>query len=393
MKRMRIAAFGLLSMVAVQAPAVAQTYPMLMSLKPTAAQVGKSSVHTVNSRYSMAGTYRVLVSGTGVTGEVVKGKAAKSSTRIQIRFIVSADAMPGVRDFRLATPNGASTLGQLVIVRDPVVVEKGANNTPSQAIAVKLPATICGAIERNEDVDYFKFHAKAGQSITFHMRAMRLQDRIHDLQRHVDPIISLKNASGSTLAQSDNHYAADPLLTHRFDQDGEYYLEIRDVRYHGNTYWEYSVEATDRPYIAGVHPMGVAQGKSTPLEIVGRQLPKNRKSVVTIPGKSPLGPRSVRLKLSSGEFSNPVTVIVSDLPQTVESAGENNTPNTAQAVTVPGGSSGRSEKEADIDCYVFDAKKGERFTYSASIRSVNWLRRELLSVLLTISWRSNLSML
>ena len=50
----------------------AQTsYPMLMSLKPTAVQVGATSEHTLTSRYSMYACGKVLVSGTGVTAEVV----------------------------------------------------------------------------------------------------------------------------------------------------------------------------------------------------------------------------------------------------------------------------------------------------------------------------------
>jgi len=377
--------------------AVAQTsYPMLMSLKPAAAQVGTSSVHALSSRYSMAGAYKVLVSGAGVTGEIVKDKqdagkrkrgrrggrrGRRSTGRTRIKFTVAPDAKPGVRDFRIATPNGASTLGQLVIVRDPVVVEKGTNNTPEQANPVKLPATFCGAIERAEDVDYFKFHAKAGQSFTFHVRAMRLQDRIHDLQQHVDPIISIRNASGSTIVQSDNYYAADPLLTHRFDEDGEYFLEIRDVRYQGNNFWEYCIEAGDRPFVAAVHPMGVARGKTTSLELIGRQLPQNRRTDFQSVREKPVGnadglknrptvtgPQRIQLKLPNGELTNPVAVVVSDLSQTVEADGENNTHKTAQPVQVPGGISGRIGKEADIDCFVFEAKKGRRYSFEVMAR-------------------------
>ena len=52
--------------------AYAQTaYPMLMSLKPAAVQVGQTAEVTVNARYSMVGAYQVLISGEGVTGEVV----------------------------------------------------------------------------------------------------------------------------------------------------------------------------------------------------------------------------------------------------------------------------------------------------------------------------------
>ncbi|MFQ5733432.1 MAG: hypothetical protein ACE5KM_15955 [Planctomycetaceae bacterium] len=370
-----------LPLLLVAGAAHAQTsYPMLMSLKPTAAQLGKTSTHTVYSRYTMHGADRVLITGQGVTGEIVTpmkpvkpGAARPNLTKIQIQFTVAPNATPGVRDFRIATPNGVSTLGQLVIVRDPIVVEKGKNNTAATAQRVTLPATLCGAIERNEDVDYFKFAARAGQSLTFHVRSMRLQDRIHDLQKHADPIIAIRNAAGSTLAQSDNHFAADPLLTHRFPSDGEYVLEIRDVRYHGNTYWEYCVEVNDRPFLTTVHPMGVAKGESVELRLVGRQLPKiataqfdpaQFKPTKTLPA----GPRTVQLKLANGQLANPVTLIVSDLPQSVEQQADNNSPKTAQRVMVPGGISGRIETAADVDDFVFDAKKGETFTFEVLAR-------------------------
>ena len=100
-------------------PARAQTsYPMLMSLQPTAAQVGTDSEHEVESRYSMFGAYQVIVHGEGVTGEIITpmelGKDGKepSLTKIKVKFHIAADAIPGVRDFRIIGPTGASTLGR-----------------------------------------------------------------------------------------------------------------------------------------------------------------------------------------------------------------------------------------------------------------------------------------
>ncbi|MDE0736601.1 MAG: hypothetical protein OSB47_12305, partial [Pirellulaceae bacterium] len=236
-------------------------YPMLMSLEPVAAQVGQTSEHTVRSRYNMYGAYRVLVSGTGVTGEIVppepppekkegdakeekkaeekKEEKKPNIERMKIRFTVAPDTSPGVRDFRVATPQGVSTVGQLVIVADGVVRESGNNDKAEGANEITVPATICGVIEKAEDVDYFKFKATAGMALSFHVRCMRLQDRIHDLQKHADPMITLRTASGSTLAAVDNYFAADPWMTYQFKESGEYLLEIRDVRFQGNTYWQY----------------------------------------------------------------------------------------------------------------------------------------------------------
>ena len=55
---------------------LAQTaYPMLMSTKPVAVQVGTTGEAVVSSRYSLAGAYQVLVSGQGIKAEVIKSDA------------------------------------------------------------------------------------------------------------------------------------------------------------------------------------------------------------------------------------------------------------------------------------------------------------------------------
>ena len=47
-----------------------------------------------------------------------------------------------------------------------------------------------------EDVDYFKFRAEAGQTLTFEVYCARIQDKIHDLQKHADPMVSIHDAEG-----------------------------------------------------------------------------------------------------------------------------------------------------------------------------------------------------
>src|SRR5262245_33669327 len=158
-------------------------YPMLMSLRPVAIQAGQTAEVEVKSRYSMFGAYQVLVSGSGVSGEVVPPEVKQEDPakkpnieKLKVKFTAVADALPGVRDVRLATPQGVSTVGQLVVVRDPVIVESANNDTPPQAQQIALPATICGAIEKNEDVDYFRFQAAAGESMALLVRCARLED-------------------------------------------------------------------------------------------------------------------------------------------------------------------------------------------------------------------------
>jgi hypothetical protein len=352
------------------------SYPMLMSAKPVAVQVGTSGECTVNSRYTMHGAYQVLVTGSGVKGEVLHPPAKPEDaqkkpelTKMTVRFTAAADAAPGVRDFRVATPQGVSTVGQLVIVRDPVIAEAAKNDKPDEAQQVTLPATLCGCVEKAEDVDYWKFHAEAGQSFAFHVRAGRLEDSIHDLQNHVDPILTLRSPMGAVLASSDNFFFADPVIAHKFEAAGDYLLEIRDVRYEGNQYWEYCIEASSRPLIETTFPLAVARGQVNAPELVGFQLPSPPTATVTPPADLPLGIHNLPLTIGN-EQTDPVPLVVTDLPLMIEASGENNTFDKAQAVTVPTGVNGRLEAEADVDCYSFEAKKGETFSFEIVARRV-----------------------
>ncbi|MEZ6124681.1 MAG: hypothetical protein R3C49_16150 [Planctomycetaceae bacterium] len=93
------------AIVLVSECADAQTsYPMLMGLSPVAAQRGRTSEHVLESRYTMFGADRVIVTGEGVSAEVVspmkpdKDGKEPSLTKITLRVSVAEDALPGVRD-------------------------------------------------------------------------------------------------------------------------------------------------------------------------------------------------------------------------------------------------------------------------------------------------------
>src|SRR5580692_618036 len=182
------ALFSLVMLFPMATAAQAQTnnsYPMLMSVKPAAAQVGQTIEHEVTARYILSGADQVIVSGDGVKAEVVpeeksdkdkdvkeepragrkRNRGGRNASKIKLRFTVAPDAVPGVRDFRIITPHGASTVGQIVVARDPVVSEIPDNDTVAKAHEIKLPATVCGAIEKAEDIDFYRFKVDAGSAL------------------------------------------------------------------------------------------------------------------------------------------------------------------------------------------------------------------------------------
>src|SRR5262245_47718362 len=119
---MRISNFliGSIGSVLLAGASLAQTnnsYPMLMSVKPAAAQIGQTTEHEVNARYNLHGAYQIIVAGEGVKGEVIPPEKKEGEKppetkpnlpKIKIRFAVASDAVPGVRDFRIIKIGRAS---------------------------------------------------------------------------------------------------------------------------------------------------------------------------------------------------------------------------------------------------------------------------------------------
>src|SRR5262249_32922420 len=162
---------------------------MITHTLPVAVQRGKTTEVTVEGQMNFSGVYKALFEGTGITTEIVgnggpvlpapqeRSSPKTQSRRGKLKLTVSSEAPPGAPDFRLVSTLGVSSIGQLVIVDDPVIQESGDNNALDKANPVQVPAVVCGRIESQEDVDYFKFHAEAGQTFTFELVCARIQDK------------------------------------------------------------------------------------------------------------------------------------------------------------------------------------------------------------------------
>ena len=361
------------------------SYPMLMSLRPTAAVVGATTDHELSARYNLAGASAVIVTGEGVFAEVVPPEAEKpedrekndvgaSTTRLRIRC--DANAVPGIRDVRVITPHGASTVGQLVVVCEGVTAEQPDNDTAEKAQAVTLPATLCGALEKGEDVDFWRIRVEAAGPWVFHLVSQRLQNRLHDMQSRVDPLLTLRSLAGQTIAASDNALAGDPLLAVAALERGEYLLEVRDVRYQGNADWTYSIEASGRPFVTAVHPLAMAPGAtvSTRLFTAGPPLPGP--VPIAIPADAPAGVRRVA-PVFEGRPLGGVGILVTTDPITIEPVAALPLPQAADGTDAPAGAAaivgpavicGELDSPGQADRFAFTAKAGEAFSFEVHAR-------------------------
>jgi hypothetical protein len=343
---------------------------MITHVHPVAVQRGKTAEITVEGQQNFLGTYKALFDGTGLSADIVEQAAPKADVQkpivksIKLKLTATADTALGVREFRVAAPHGVSSVGQLLVVDDPVVVEAGDNNTREKANPAPVPSVVCGRIEAAEDVDFFKFHADAGQTLTFEVHCARLQDKIHDLQKHADPMLTLFDAAGRELAANDDYYFADPMLSYTFKQAGDYFIQVRDSKYDGDPRWVYALAITNKPYVAHVFPMAGNPGQTLEVEPVGSVAAVQARIPLKVPAE--LGVQTVSLDLAGGK-TNPTTFIVSPLPQVIEQE-PNDTPEQATRVPIPCGINGRIGTKRDLDHFVFTATKGKTIRFEVKAR-------------------------
>ena len=375
-----------LTLLALALAVSAQTsYPMITHTHPVAVQRGRTTAIEVSGQQNFAGVYQALFQGEGLsatispTGKAVAGKAPLvRSSKLQIT--VANDARPGVREFRLASTIGLSSIGQLVVSEHPVIEEKGDNNTREKAQSVSLPCTVAGRIELAEDVDHFRFTARAGQTITFEVQCARIQDKIHDLQKHADPILTLYDSTGRELAANDDTYFADPLLSYTFQQAGDYIVQVRDSKYDGDPRWVYALLITDQPYASHVYPLGVQAGQRvrvSPVGSAGRIQPTVELTAPTTPGV-----HEVILDTGAG-LTNPVPILVSSLRQ-VQEQEPNDQHAMANRIELPCGINGRIDAPGDADHYVFAAKKGVALRFEVKARRFGTLLQSGLDSVLEV---------
>lgn len=375
--------------------ALGQTsYPMVTKLTPTALQRGQEAVFTIDGNGSFAGSSSLLFDDPGLSGIIVTdekpAKSAKGVTKtkttglgrdsVKVRIKASKATRLGPREVRIATEQGVSSIGVLVVVDHPVVAEadETRNDSPEKAQVVSFPAVVSGAISKAEDVDWYAVDVKAGQILTFAVWGNRIENKIHDLQTHLDPILLLHDDKGREIAANDNQEFADPTFSHKFNSAGRYLLQIRDVAYGGNANWSYVLHVTDGPFVSAVFPTAVKAGATAELEAVGVNLGSSKTIKAVIPAGLTDRPELFALD-SGGKQTLPVPLVVTSLPIAIEKADAADS--GGQELAFPSALCGRFGESNDVDGYRFQAKKGEGFVFEVVSRRAGSAADPILRIL------------
>jgi hypothetical protein len=260
----------------------------------------------------------------------------------QIR--ISADAVPGVRYWYCTTSEGATQLRSFVVGDLPEVLEDERKTRQGRPQKIALPVTVNGRIYPRGDLDEYEFAAKAGDFLNCEVLSKRLGHRL-------DARLELFDASGRSLAESENGSGGDPVLIARVPADGRYVLRIHDVAFEGNQDYVYRLSVRLGPSVTHVFPAGGKQGDPTRLRLYG-------------PGLSPEGfvDRELVLEETAARAASlPLGFQIGTLPEVLEI--EPNPVGAPQKVSLPAVLNGQILPVGDVDCFVFSAAKGQKLDF------------------------------
>jgi len=260
---------------------------------------------------------------------------------------VAPDAALGHRYYQAWTSEGVTPGRRFVIGHLPEVIEAEIDGRPIP-IAVKVPVTINGRIFPREDVDIWTFAATKGRSYVLEVNAARIGSPL-------DSRIEVLGPDGQRVAENTDHFGNDSFLKFTAAVDGTYQVRIHDLKFLGLQTYVYRLTITDGPWVEQTYPLGVQRGATTSLLLLGQNLPSAAVAVEVPAGANKTIGRS--LKVATGQ-TNVVSLAVSDHPNVLETLN-NNSPASAQPVTLPAVLNGRIETVGDTDHFVFEATKGQ----------------------------------
>jgi hypothetical protein len=165
-----------------------------------------------------------------VTGDIVqKIKLPADTTR--------RDGSSEFAYFTVQNGQSAPSPNTLRVSQYGNVLEAEPNNDVATATKYDgdLPIAFNGIIEKNGDVDYFRFKAKAGQQ--FHVNAVA-----RGIRSPLDPVLSIHNAQGAAIASNDDSGGPDSYIRWGVPADGEYLVAIRDHLNKGGKHYVYRIE-------------------------------------------------------------------------------------------------------------------------------------------------------
>ena len=261
----------------------------------------------------------------------------------QVSFAVRCpDAAIGIEAVQLVGSEGASNFRLLMIDRLKVIEHKGEHRSAEKALKITPPAAVDGTL-KSEQIDYYQFASKAGQTYSIEVIA-------HRIGSQMDPMVRLLDSEGRELMSCDDEGGVWKDARFRFTApvDGDFIIAVHDIGYGGGSNFDYRLRVSNDPLVWSTFPLVDPEEGAAAFESMGNG------SVNQVTG-SPANPPQARMSLA--------------WPQLAE-AEPNNDSNHAQEFVSPILLHGKMESGAAIDCFRFKASKNQKLIFRSQSRSL-----------------------
>jgi len=280
---------------------------------------------------------------------------AQIAEQVLLEVTVDADAAPGDRELRVASPDGLSNPLCFQVGVLPEVCEKDFTGGKAGAL-VDTPVLLNGQITPGES-DRVRLRLRQGQRLVIQAQARRLVPYLADaVPGWFQAVLALYGPDGREVLWNDDYrFEPDPVLLFEVPADGLYELEVRDAIYRGRDDFVYRIAVGEFPFVTQIFPLGGREGSPVTAALGGWNLPGKTLPFDTGPGRGTI--RTALVGAPQG-LCTEVRYAADALPDVAESE-PNDDPGRAQAVAFPQAVNGRIGRPGDIDSFSFAGRAGQ----------------------------------
>ncbi|MCX6851060.1 MAG: hypothetical protein NTY98_19295 [Verrucomicrobia bacterium] len=337
----------------VMAPAPAKpamvAKPELTRVTPRTAHIGGELLVTFAGKGFTQDT-QAMASHPGLKVQLIKTSVKPTTARVQIT--ASAEVPRGAHEVWLKNAGGESARMKIYADDLAPTITQSADFKAAPVSVPSLPASLWGTLTEIGQHDAYQFKAKAGEELVFDLAVAQVGSMAKS------PAIEIMDTNRTVLAVNRGlDSGSDPFLAWKAPADGDYIVLVSNTTMDGSADHAYRLTLGALPYVTAWSPLFAQIGKETKVTLIGHHL-GDKATVMMKPDKE--GQMNVPLDAKALRFRSTPALRVSGLAQTEEVEGNDDIAK-AQNVTAPVTVNGLLAKASDIDCFAFNAKKGQEW--------------------------------
>ncbi len=338
--------------------------PLLNSVTPPGGKIGTEFEVTIAGTDLDEGN-ELHFSHPGITATL------KAANRFAVK--IAPEVGVGIYDVRVVGKLGVSNPRAFVAGDRVEIVRTKAHDKPEAAVEMPMGSVFNGNATAAAS-DHFRFVAKKGERVLIECVARAIDSRL-------TPSLAVLDANGREIESA----RKGGLLDFTAPSDGSFVATLHDLAYGGGADFFYRLTISNGPRVDFIFPPAGVAGTKSSFTLFGRGLPGGQPANLRGTDGKPLEKLDVEIALPSladasrDRHARPISAVADGFLHTLKSpqgsanpvfigfsstqltreSEPNNKPGEAQRVSVPCEIAGQFFPAADVDTYVFDAKKGD----------------------------------